>query len=146
MREGQPPAICVPSATIASREPAMPRNTGSPLLPPLRITEKPGTVFSRSAPSLAGIGCCGALGSITVINGDCWKLAVTTTGESVLALRPPSSVRSLARAAEPQIMVMPATVAWQRRRRGVEDSKRELGCFMRFPMRPRQDLLAVKWQ
>jgi hypothetical protein len=45
MREGQAPIRLPSLLTMFRREPNMPRSTGSPLVPPLRIAEKPGTVF-----------------------------------------------------------------------------------------------------
>lgn len=45
IRFGQAPSISPPLLSNFSREPNMPRNTGSPLTPPLRTAEKPGMVF-----------------------------------------------------------------------------------------------------
>ncbi len=85
MRDGQPPAIWPPSTRMFRREPTMPRNIGSPLLPPLRMVSKPGTVLSRSAPSLAGTGWCAAFGSRTTVSGASCIGAVTTTDGRILA-------------------------------------------------------------
>jgi len=45
MRDGQAPGIEAPLARMFRREPNMPRSTGSPLLPPLRMAENPGIVL-----------------------------------------------------------------------------------------------------
>ncbi len=45
MRAPQPPSSVSPSTRMFTREAAIPRKTGSPSVPPLRITEKPGMVF-----------------------------------------------------------------------------------------------------
>ena len=45
MRPGQAPSIMPPLVRMFRREPNMPRNTGSPLVPPLRIRAKPGMVL-----------------------------------------------------------------------------------------------------
>ncbi len=45
MREGQAPLIAPSLVIRLMREPNMPRNTGSPLVPPLRKVAKPGMVF-----------------------------------------------------------------------------------------------------
>ncbi len=79
MRMPQPPRSCSPSSRMFRREPAMPRSTGSPSVPPLRITEKPGMVFKYSAPSWAGKGWRGALGSRMVTRGSVGRGAVTST-------------------------------------------------------------------
>ncbi|MNV99401.1 hypothetical protein D3C71_1947550 [compost metagenome] len=45
MRLGQAPSIRPPLVRMFRREPNMPRSTGSPLVPPARMAEKPGMVF-----------------------------------------------------------------------------------------------------
>ena len=45
MRLGHAPSIDVPLVRMFSREPNMPRSTGSPLVPPLRMEVKPGMVL-----------------------------------------------------------------------------------------------------
>src|SRR5690606_18441200 len=64
------------------REPEKPRSTGSPSVPPLRITEKPGMLLRKSAPSWAGTGWRGAFGSVRTTRGSSAAGAVTTTGVS----------------------------------------------------------------
>ncbi len=88
IRDGQPPPTWPPSTWISRRDPTMPRSTGSPLLPPLRMVEKPGTLFRKSAPSLAGSGCLGALGSVITVSGVSCIGAVTTIGWSVCTAGP----------------------------------------------------------
>ena len=45
MRAGQAPGMALLLVRMFRREPNMPRSTGSPLVPPLRMAEKPGMVF-----------------------------------------------------------------------------------------------------
>ena len=56
MRLPQPPRMVSPSSITPSRETAMPRSTGSPSVPPFRMTENPGMVLRVFGPVVGGDG------------------------------------------------------------------------------------------
>lgn len=91
MRPGQAPSSTPPSLRMFSREPNSPRNSGSPLAPPLRMALKPGMVLRWSAPSAAGIGWRGCLGSVTTVPGACCATPVMTLGANSRVTGTPDS-------------------------------------------------------